>query len=210
MTNKSDAKAIKSKLIKIGEDHPELQPDLEQIIDEVEKEAGGFSITERGLERPKKILMQPNTVYYYGASSDPERVVTESVTDEDVIFYRLPYGEKPRKTREQRWIFEDLAYNGTSTWVNTYGSYFPYDAKDLKMLLQGKPVRELNLGAFLKGEETITVKVVGTHPDVDTYGRAKSYGIIHGMEEETGFATISIQRKRLEDIKRDHLIDLVK
>ena len=204
---------LKNELIKLGYQKPELRAHLRPVIATLEgKEASGFVIGPGGLEEPKKIHVQPNTVYYYGASSSPSKVLTNHVDDDSVSFYQFSYGKAPRLTREQRWVFEDLAHNGTKTWVSTYGRYYPEEARNMKRLLQGRPVPEaqVDINSYIRGEERITILVEAVDPDMDYYGKAKSYGVVGNWDPDAGTIEIETERKNLEDVRRNPAFTIIK
>jgi hypothetical protein len=205
---------LKDQLIKLGHSNPELREHIRPVLDRLQdKTASGYSLTDRGLEKPKKILAQPNTVYYFGASSSPQRIVTETVTSDVVTYYVFGPQGKASRMREQRWIWEDLAAKGSQTWLKTYGKYHPEQAASLSNLLDGRPGTEVNLPKFLADQEKIYAVVVPDQEEFARSGRdpwyaAEEYGGVAGFADSDQLE-ILMNRGELEALQRDPRFNVV-
>jgi len=73
----------------------------------------------RGLVKTAKIDLVPGHVYAMGASSSPDLITVDYVTD-DKIGYHKTYGDSPKRFVE-RWIGEDLIAQGEATFKSRYG-----------------------------------------------------------------------------------------
>lgn len=100
-----------------------------------------FSIGGGGLESLKsKYLIQPNTSYWMGASSDPNLVYVTKIT-KDRVSYLADTSNSDKESGIQRKSFEDLVSRGTDTWLKgPYPKYYPEEVKKFKKLVQGKSV----------------------------------------------------------------------
>lgn len=65
----------------------------------------------------KGIFLQPNTIYYMGASSSPDMMIVSAVGDTHIEYYRYPY-ETP--LRMERDIAEDLITRGCRRWMENH------------------------------------------------------------------------------------------
>lgn len=175
-------------LLDAGESHPRALT------------AQGMRIGPRGLEDPKKgITLQPNTVYWMGASLHPSMIIVTKVTD-DAIEYMDPYTKK--KSKVQRWIGEDLIMQGSKRWLESYGKYQPESAKSIRSMLKGGPGKKVNLRDF----DRLRVTVRANDPSKDLWREAEQYGNVAGIERDDGVMLYEIEgfRCKVDKIKKDN------
>ena len=89
----------------------------------------------------KGIFLQPNTVYYMGASSSPDMMIVSKVDETHIEYYRYPY-ETP--LRMERDIAEDLITRGCRRWMENHKDHMEYAwvpgmYASLRDMLEGKP-----------------------------------------------------------------------
>lgn len=200
---------LRKRLIRLAHENREIRPHLLSVL----KEAG-YSLTDRGLEPTQKgIHIQPDTILYYGASSSPSEIIVTSVSDDMVLFKINNRRGGFTDTRESRWIFEDLAIKGSKTWLKTYGSYWPEQAKSIKNLLAGKPGKKINVRQYIDDMKKVTVEVEPTkapssYPRGDAWYGAEEYGGVGGRyvdKAQTEMVyTINTDKGRLKKLKRDN------
>jgi hypothetical protein len=65
----------------------------------------------------KGIFLQPNTIYYMGASSSPSMIIVSKVEDTHIEYYNYPY-ETPH--RMERDTGEDLITRGCRRWMENH------------------------------------------------------------------------------------------
>lgn len=169
---------------------------------------GGFVVGASGLEKPSKIAIFPNSIYFLGASSTPDHILVTKV-DDKWIYYMRTYNLV--STRIERWIGEDLINKGTNTWLKTYGSHFPSLAKSLNANLNGKKGSE-NGKAKPKDYEKWDAIVVPAKEDKssrnDYWRDLEAYGSV-GQLVKTGEFTLTTTYKDLQDLKKDKKFKIV-
>ena len=165
------------------------------------KKAQGMRIGPGGLEETSKIHMQPNTIYYMGASSSPDMVIVTSVNDRVIKFRKYPF--KSDQSIE-RWIGEDLIASGSKRWLSSgYVKYNPEVARSLKSMLSGGRGKTVKPKDYEPLE--ITVQLAATVKD--PYGFVKSWGVLTGtpenIDDPAGDWTVQADGVRLKEMKRD-------
>ena len=106
----------------------------EQII-EAMYSLGGGTMRKLGSET---VLVQPNTVYWMGASTSPDQIFVSKVTPEWIFYYKYPFKTELKIDLP---IGKDLIQRGTTMRVKMYGRTLPDEAKKLNTLLAGKSVK---------------------------------------------------------------------
>lgn len=117
------------------------------------RQEGSFMIGGRGLEPifTNSIDIQPNTVYYMGASSDPKRIIVTDVNDEFITYRSGNYGEDHRI---ERGAGESLIRDG----LTTKKKFFEQNNEIFKNVDWAKEERA-DFEALLKGEKPKRKKV---------------------------------------------------
>lgn len=170
--------------------------------------AGGMRIGPSGLEQPSKIYMQPNTIYYLGASSSPDMIIVTKVDDKTITFKKYPF--EGGGQRIERWIGEDLIARGSKTWLSSgYVKYNPEVARSLKSMLAGKPGKKVNP----KDYERVTVRLE-LDPSVDFndgYTFVKNWGVLTGTPQDTDkdYWQVEMQRGDVKELKKDRKVKKV-
>jgi hypothetical protein len=165
----------------------------------------GMRITGSGLKKAggTDLHIQKNTIYYIGASSSPNMVKVTGVTGDRVEYQHYPFGKQGSKTGVQVWIFKDLAAQGISTWLRSYGKYQPKLAKDLKALLAGKKIR-----ANAAGYDPYEVEVESLMGDKDPWYALEKYGSVGGLGDNK--YSVRLKKSALADLKSDSNFKVVK
>lgn len=165
----------------------------------------------------KGIFLQPNTVYYMGASSSPDMMIVSKVDETHIEYYRYPYETSLRMERD---IAEDLITRGCRRWMENYKDFitkpgyegFARMYASLRDMLEGKPSDMLvSVDDYRKAE--VEVAIADDAPDykaeddsfpgksvkIDYWRELEQYGsvgginppavLIHGIEH-----TVSSQR----------------
>lgn len=159
----------------------------------------GYVVGPEGLEEPRKgITLQPNTIYWIGASSTPSMVLVTKVTD-DSIEYMDPYNKQKRKI--QRWIGEDLITKGSSRWLSTYAKYQPEFAKSIRSMLNGGKGKIEKLSDW----DRVRITVKSKDPSKDLWREAEAYGNVRGLDDTDGGMLYQIDgfRNEVEKVKKD-------
>lgn len=92
----------------------------------------------------KGIFLQPNTIYYMGASSSPDMMIVSKVDETHIEYYRYPYETPLRMDRD---IAEDLITRGCRRWMENYKDFitkpgyegFARMYASFRDMLDGKP-----------------------------------------------------------------------
>lgn len=161
-----------------------------------------------GVEAPSKIHMQPNTIYYMGASSSPDMVIVMKVDKDTITFRKHPFD---KDQRIQRWIGEDLIARGSKTWLNSgYVKYFPDVARNLKTLLSGKPGKKINPRDY----QYVTVQFE-LDPSIDWndgYTFTQHWGVLTGTPEDAGkdYWEVQMPRGEVAELKKDRKVTKVR
>lgn len=165
-----------------------------------------------GLRRlePTGIHLEPNTIYYLGASSSPDLIMVTKVTD-DLIFYKIhPFQGKELRIR--RIIGEDLIRQGTETWLSYYARYQPERAKAMRNVLAGKPGEKINPKDYKPVEVHVELKdgvdLNKAWPEAERFGNVGGFTKYKGAENEV--LGIETYKKEVPDIKKSRLWDVVK
>lgn len=160
-----------------------------------------YSITAGGLKAlDTSVEIYPNSVYFLGASSSPDRIIVTKVDSKWITYRKYPY-ESDLKIEAS--IGKDLIVTGTNTWLKSAMSkYHPAVAATLKKNLEGRKGPE-NGKHPVKDYERIEVGLTISH--ADPYGYAKQFGVITGhVDQEAGYIEITTDRRTLRDeIKKD-------
>lgn len=165
-----------------------------------EHQAQGYRIGPGGLEKPSKgITLQPDTVYWMGASSSPSMIIVTKVTD-DSIEYMDPYNKQKRKI--QRWIGEDLIMQGSKTWLSSYARYQPEMAKSIRSMLNGGPGKKEKMRDW----DRVRITVRAKDPSQDLWRVAEQYGNVAGIDDDDGVMLYEIEgfRGSVEKVKKDN------
>lgn len=163
------------------------------------KTAQGYRIGPGGLEKPDKgITLQPNTVYWMGASSSPTMIIVTKVTD-DSIEYMNPFDKQKRKI--QRWIGEDLIMQGSKRWLSSYAKYQPEMAKSIRSMLNGGPGKKEKMRDW----DRVRITVRAKDPTQDLWRVAEQYGNVAGIDADDGVMLYEIEgfRGAVEKVKKD-------
>jgi hypothetical protein len=169
-----------------------------------------YSIGSGGMTKLKtgKILIQPNTFYYMGASSSPKRILVTKV-DKDKIYYRgYPHGVGRELVVDRR-IGEDLILKGIATWLKMGYQKYPWgkkEAANLKKLLAGKSVKPVNPKDYIPVTVTVVAaKGVKTgEGGKDLWYDAEHYGGVGGREGPDGYEyEISMDTGVLKKLRKD-------
>lgn len=166
-----------------------------------QKRAQGMRIGPGGLEETAKIHMQPNTIYYMGASSSPDMVIVTKVDDKAITYRKYPFKSDQKI---QRWIGEDLIAQGSKRWLSSgYAQYHPDIARSLKSMLaggRGQTVKPKDYEPLL-----ITVELAANVRD--PYSFVKSWGVLtdtpDDIDDPAGEWTVQADGERLKKMKRD-------
>jgi len=204
----SDAK-LHSEVLRIAADLPAGDATRRKLL-AILKDAQ-FVIGPSGLEKPDdSIFLQPDTLYYLGASSDPKQVIVTKVDDDVIEYLDLPWGEKPKKRRMERWIAADLISKGSRTWAKTYARYQPDLAKNLQRMLAGKPGKKINVNKFLRDRERVTVVVSPAKAGEDCWYVAEEYGNVAGLIQDDGsmWCEVDTDMGRLDKMKQDKRLQI--
>lgn len=170
------------------------------------QEATGFIDFERGGIVPLKsgkIKMQPNTVYFMGASSSPDRIIVTKVQDKWIYYLNYPYRKEHKIDRS---IGEDLIYRGVTTWLKSHSSYsddtntpnLMDQIKSLKNMLDGKDGDKIDPREEQYVE--ITVSVSPKYKGVDFWRALEEYGSV-GMKDDKYI--VRMQRGNVVDLEQD-------
>lgn len=229
---------LKNQLIRLGSTNPELQKHLKPILSYLDGEYGDQSknrafypedSSHAGKEAQRPILdtlhastsvkgntlyLQPNTVYFYAAPT-PYKVVVTKITEDRVSYYSIDedsgYASKESKPRAH---LEQMLFMGSQDWLRHGGiKEDPLLAKHLKQLFSGKPVpaAQVNVYAYLRGEEVVTVLVQALDPtDLSYYRRLKDYGVVSLLDSEKGLIEVDLPRKDVSDLRKDVMFDVLK
>lgn len=171
---------------------------------------GGFRIGPGGLEETKSgITLQPNTLYFMGASSSPDLIYVTDVSDDRVDYISYPFYETSGKLKspkgEQRWVAEDLIIQGSETWLKNEGSTDPKLAKSLKNMLAGKKGTKEKIDTY----EPWTVLTVST-TGKDEWRTAEEYGGVAGLDWEGEQAyEINTTKGEIPAIEKDKALKIV-
>lgn len=186
------SRQVDQHLLRAAEGTLKEAEELDQNLDEQ-----GFVIGAGGLEEPsgKGMKLQPNTAYYYGASSSPSLIIVDSVKG-GRITYHDPYSKKRRT--EQEWIFRDLAEKGTRSWLKVYARYQPELAKNMKALLDGKSAKA-NGADF----DRFKVIVTAVNPKGDMWRAAEEFGSVGGFADDPNRYEITLNRASLNQLRKD-------
>jgi len=172
------------------------------------KTAPGFVIGPAGLEEPaSKITLQPNTLYYLGASSSPTTVILTSVSDDKVTYMDVYGGNKGVM---ERWIAADLLTKGTKTALKTYGRYMDSETKrSLTSLLKGGRGKTEKLDDW-KRVKWLVAPAPGLEGE-DLWRAAEEYGNVGGLEKD-GVNHYEIEgfKKDVEKVLNDRRFKVVK
>lgn len=191
---------------KVAQDNPETRRHLVPLLS---KYAQGYTIGPGGLGKPKRTKIEPNTIHYMGASSDPSLVIVTKVSDDSIEFL----DEKGRKRRDQAWIAHDLIARGDATWLKTYASY----VAKYENWKKAQPGTKVDPKKFFRDREPVTVLVeaVGAaskFPRGDAWYGAEEYGNVGGREKDDGTFQYEIETHRgpLEKLKKDKRFKIIK
>lgn len=194
---------------------------LEMIEARALTEAGMYSL-RKGLTPVKStIALHPKRIYFIGASSSPNMVITTQVTD-DMVTYLQPPSRK--EIRAEAKIFAYLAQKGTETYlarhkemedrlgIKTQGAHLRASLADLLAGGKGMPVDP-------RDYEKVTALVVPV-PGADFSGErngdawyaAEGYGNVGGLDVEgqKGYEISCMDRATLLDLKKDKRFRIVK
>lgn len=172
------------------------------------KTGGGFRIGPEGLEKPSKMHMQPNTIYYMGASGSPDMVIVTKVDDKTITFKKYPFN---KEQRIDRWIGEDLIFRGCKTFLKgPYAKHRPEVARSIASMLAGKPGKKVNP----KDYEQVTVQL-DLDPSVDFnagYTFVKNWGVLTGTPEDSDkdYWQVQMERGEVSDLKKDRRVKKVR
>jgi len=159
-----------------------------------------YSIGSGGLKPCKKLSLHENIECYMGDSDSPKHIVITRVT-EDRVYFTQRYSDYREERFESRPIIDDLIKNGTTTWLEGYGpKHFPELAESLKRLLDGGEPDKVDPKDF----EFVTAAMAPAEGDEHAVWRAaKSYGVMHGYNEDEGYFSVRCSRQVVEDIRED-------
>jgi hypothetical protein len=134
----------------------------------------------------KGIFMQPNTVYFIGASSSPDHIIVTDVGETLIKYYRYPYEKELRIERD---VGEDLITRGSRRWMEQHKDHLEYPGfakryASLRELLSGKPSDELvSLNDYKMTEVEVGVDVSKCEFDnkTDFWRELEAYGSVGGI-----------------------------
>jgi hypothetical protein len=186
------SKQVEQHLLRVAEGTMKEAEEMDSNLDEA-----GFVIGAGGLEKPagEGMKLQPNTAYYYGASSSPSLIIVDSVKGGRVTYYD-PYSK--RRRTEQEWIFRDLAEKGTRNWLKVYAKYQPELARNMQALLAGK-------SAKANGQDFDRFKVIVTvaKRKGDMWRAAEEFGSVGGFADDPDRYEIELMRSSLNRLRKD-------
>ena len=170
--------------------------------------AGGLQAIETGV-----IHLQPNSVYYMGASSSPDQIIVTKV-DDNYIEYIKPIYNNSKKMKIERPSGESLILDGSNTWLKTYGR-FPENKKiadTLRKNLDGK--KGPNNGKVKPSEyDRYVLTIKGAKGSNDVYGAAKQWGVIgpwNGKSGEEAEVELEVYKIYIPLIKKDKQLKITK
>lgn len=184
------------------------EPSVRDLISELKSlDEGGLVIGAHGLSKPKSGLrVQKNTVYHIGASSSPSMILVTSVSKDMVRYQHYPFGKKGKTTSSQMWIFQDLAIQGMTTWLKTYGKYQPQLARAYEKLMSDKPVKPNG-----DGYQPVKILAKAAKPGEDLWREAERYGSVGGLGEKDDMTyEIRTDMNALENLKKDKQFKILK
>ena len=203
--------SLRDQIAKLALENPIHRAALVPIL----KEAEGFMIGPGGLEKPKRIKLEANTIHYIGASSDPSMIVVTKA-DEEWIEYLQEMGHGSGKAKSRRieaWVGEDLIFKGDATWLKTYASRVTKYESWKKI----QPGSKVNPSQFFKGREKVQVTVdavapANKYPRNDPWYGAEEYGGVGGLEKGDGSMQyrIDMSNDGLDKLKKDKRFKVVK
>ena len=148
------------------------------------------------------ITLQPNTLYWIGASSSPTMIIVTNVTDKAIEYFD-PYRKTPM--RVERWIGEDLITKGSKRWLATYGQVPGWKtyAKSIASMLSGGPGKKEKLSDWERVR--VTVKRKPAFRGEDLWRVAERYGNVAGIEDADGDQLYEIEgfRRSVMEVKKD-------
>jgi len=174
-----------------------------QILKEAQYSLGGGGMKKLGDE---KILILPNTEYYMGASSSPDRILVKAIDDNFITFSSYPF-KKYRKIETP--IGKHLIQTGTEAFIKLRGKYFPEESKSFKANLAGK--KGSRTGKTKPSDvERVTVKIWGKDGGNDLYKIGKSWGVVSKWNEGDNTIEVDTERRNVKDMKKDSNIAKLK
>lgn len=185
------------------------------------QEQSRYAITGSGL-RPitgDEILLQPDHIYFMGASSSPSMIIVTSVGNDRITYRQYPWR---KDIGMEKWVASDLISQGTATWLkSSYSRYDPALKKALEGLLAGKR-------SPLKHDPTdyqridVTVEAGRGYEDKDLWRDAEEYGNVGGEMQkdpqapggwkpyDTPRYVITMDRRDLSKLKGDRRFVVLK
>jgi hypothetical protein len=165
-----------------------------------------YSIEDTGLRKLEKglITIQPNTIYFMGASSSPDMIIVTDADDDFITYTKYPHY---KSQRIQRVIGEDLIKQGTETWLNSgYPEYQPELADSLKRMLAGEEGDTVNPADYQRVK--MIAKPAEGHEGEDLWYEAEQYGSV-GMNTQTGEYTIVGQRSNARKLEENDKFEVI-
>lgn len=170
-----------------------------------------FLIGQGGLEKLKtgKIRIQPNTFYYMGASSSPERILVTKVSERSIDYQMSPYSGKQRSIG--RSIGEDLIFKGVTTWMKLGYNEYPWGRKEkikFEKLLAGKSVKPIKPKDY--APVTVTVVAAKGYEKKDLWREAEKYGGVGAKGEPGSYQyVISMESGGVKRLRQDKHFDVI-
>lgn len=163
---------------------------LENVVRNLVEEGDIFAITSGGLEQIKtgRILIQPNTFYYMGASSSPQEILVTKVGGGKITYRNYPY--KQDVSIDER-IGEHLIYQGVMTFLKSGYVNYPWGkerAEGFRKLLQMKKISQVDPKDWTR--ISVTVLPGSGYEGKDMWYEAEKYGSVGGTrlpDGEPGF-----------------------